>query len=345
MISDPTIFSLPLSIGAFILAAGMIGFFGQWLTSLADQLADRTGLGEALTGALFLGASTSLPEIATSVTAAAKGYSQLAVSNALGGIAVQTAFLSIADMTYRRANLEHAAASIANIMQGTLAVVLLAICILASVVPDPQWLGIHPATPLMLGVYLYGLHLVYKAQTDPMWKPQRTSETRDDIPEDNQSDNVPLVGLWVRFVFAAVMIGSGGWLIAESGIAISKHTRLSETIIGTVFTSVSTSLPELVITLAAVRQGALTLAVGGILGGNAFDTLLMAFSDVAYRAGTIYQGISQYQVFLMALTILMTGILLMGLVRREKHGIANIGFESFFILVLYIGMIAFLFMS
>jgi cation:H+ antiporter len=47
----------------------------------------------------------------------------------------------------------------------------------------------------------------------------------------------------------------------------------------------------------------------------------------------------------MALTILMTGILLMGLVRREKHGIANIGFESFFILVLYIGMIAFLFMS
>jgi cation:H+ antiporter len=40
-------------------------------------------------------------------------------------------------------------------------------------------------------------------------------------------------------------------------------------------TSTCTSIPELVTAVAAVRQGSLTLAVGGIVGGNAFDTLFM----------------------------------------------------------------------
>lgn len=56
------------------------------------------------------------------MTAAYEGYPKLAVSNTIGGIAAQTAFLAIADIDYRKANLEHAAASIANMMQGTLLV-------------------------------------------------------------------------------------------------------------------------------------------------------------------------------------------------------------------------------
>ena len=50
-------------------------------------------------------------------------------------------------------------------------------------------------------------------------------------------------------------------------------------------TAVATSLPELVTTLAAVRRGAAQLAVGGIIGGNAFDVLFLSASDVAYRDG------------------------------------------------------------
>jgi cation:H+ antiporter len=41
----------------------------------------------------------------------------------------------------------------------------------------------------------------------------------------------------------------------------------------------------------------------------------------------------------------MTAVLLMGMLRREKKGIANIGFESFLILVLYVGAAAFLLFS
>lgn len=123
---------------------------------------------------------------------------------------------------------------------------------------------------------------------------------------------------------------------AGSQLAIAAQTGLTETVI-------STSLPELVTAIAAVRRGALTLAVGDIIGGNSFDVLFLAFSDVAYRAGSIYHAITDREIFVVSLTILLTGILLLGLLRREKYGVGHIGFESFLILLLYIGGFVLLF--
>jgi cation:H+ antiporter len=91
-------------------AALVIGVAGTRLAGVADQLADRTGMGEIVAGAVFVGASTSLPGLITSIVTAAQGYPVLAIGNAVGGLTAQTAFLAIADLTYRRANLEHAAA-------------------------------------------------------------------------------------------------------------------------------------------------------------------------------------------------------------------------------------------
>jgi cation:H+ antiporter len=75
--------------------------------------------------------------------------------------------------------------------------------------------------------------------------------------------------------------------------------------------------------------------VGDILGGNAFDVLFLSASDVAYRKGSIYAAISATEVFWVALSILLAGTLLVGMLRREKYGFWNIGFESFLVLVFY----------
>jgi len=89
-----------------------------------------------------------------------------------------------------------------------------------------------------------------------------------------------------------------------------------------------------VTTVAAVRRGALTLAIGGIVGGNMSDTLLIASSDTACREGSLHHVISDLPYFLLALNVLMTGVPLLGMLSR---GIANIGFESALIFVLYLG--------
>ena len=107
--ADP--WSLGQSILAFAAAALVIAVCGVLLTARAERLARVTGLGELLTGAVLIGAVTSLSGLVTSITAAHAGHASLAVSNSLGGIAAQTAFLAVADMAYRRANLGKSTAS------------------------------------------------------------------------------------------------------------------------------------------------------------------------------------------------------------------------------------------
>lgn len=335
--------SLTINIGIFVVAAFVIGVVGVRMTKVADRLADKTGLGEAVIGALLLGATTSLPGIVTSITAAATGHPELSISNALGGIAAQTAFLAIADIAYTQANLEHAAASAANLSQGTLLVSLLALPLLAMSSPEFSIAGIHPVSVVLPVAYLFGLRLVSSAKETPMWSPRQTQETRVDNPEEIPDDGQSSQGLWLRMAAYAPLIGGAGYAVARSGSAIANQTGLSETVVGGLLTAVSTSLPELVTSVAAVRQGALTLAVGDIIGGNSFDVLFVAFSDMAYRRGSIYHALTASQTFVIALTILMTGILLLGLLRREKHGIGNIGFESLLIPMLYLGSLLLLF--
>lgn len=328
---------LPWVVALFAAATAAIGIAGVRLTRLANRLADVTGLGEAVFGAVVLGGVTSLPGIVASVAAAAQGYPELAVSNAVGGIAAQTAFLALADMTYRRANLEHAAASIENLVYGALLATLLAVPLVAMGGPDVSVAGVHPASLAIIGFYALGLRLASRARAAPLWRPSRTAETRLDrpTPERGPLGRVGVGALWLRFAAVAGVVAAAGYTVAETGIAIAERTGLSETAVGGVLVAVSTSLPELVTAVSAVRQGALTLAVGDIIGGNSFDVLFLSFADVAYRGGSIYHAITDRQLFMIATTQIMTGVLLLGLLRREKAGIGNIGFESFLVLILY----------
>jgi cation:H+ antiporter len=336
--------SVPVTITLFLIAVLVIAFAGTRMASLAGRLADATGLGEAFVGALFLGGSTSLAGIVTSITAAAHNHPELAVSNALGGIAAQTMFLGVADMVYRKANLEHAAASVATLVQATLLVTLLAIPLMAMAGPDISVLGVHPASLIIPIAYFLGLRLVSEAQKMPMWGPRQTDETRIEVVNTyNKSEQPELTRLWLQFALLAMIVAIAGYSVGTAGVSLSVQTGLSESLVGGLFTALSNSLPELVTTIAAVRQGALTLAVGGAMGGNSFDVMLLAFSDFAYRQGSIYHALAARQVFVVALTILMTGILLLGLLRREKHGIGNIGFESVLVLLLYLGGFSLLF--
>jgi cation:H+ antiporter len=324
--------SLPASIAALAASALVLIYAGTRFTYLVDRLADRLGIGEAIAGAVLLGATTSLPGLIVTTLAAARGEADLAVSNALGGIAAQTMFLALADLSYRRANLEHAAASLPNLLQTMVLVSLVALVLLATAGPDFAPLGVHPVTIFLPIAYVYGLVLTKRTREAPMWRPRRTPETRPDLPDaDAQAESLPRLAL--AFAGLGALVAICGFVVASAGVAVAAQTQLSGTLVGGLVTSVVTSLPELVTVLAAVRAGALTLAVGDIIGGNTFDLLFVAAADLAYRSGSIYGAIGDSTVFLLALTLLLTGIFAAGLIYREKAGI---GFEGVAILAIYV---------
>jgi cation:H+ antiporter len=329
-VPDPSTWPLWLLVVAFLTLTGVILVGGTALTRKADEIAEVTGLSAALIGAMLLGATTSLPGTVLSIATAFQGYADLAIGNAIGGIVVQTAFLAVADMVHRRGNLEYAAASISTLMQSFLLVVMLALPLLAMNLPSVTVFAIHPLSPLLIVAYMAGLKLIDRAERRPMWRPT------PHVPETRGTDTeFPERAPWASFALLVPIAGLAGFALGQVGVALADASGLSRTAVGAAFTAVVTSLPELVTAVAAVRRGALQLAVGGIIGGNAYDVLFLALSDVAYRDGSLYHAFTPDHVLLIALSILMTAVLGLGMLKRDRFGPARIGFESVLVLVLY----------
>lgn len=324
--------SLPIAVGILVVGGVVLLTAGVRFTRTVDVLADRTGIGEALAGAVLLGAATSLPGLITTITGAVEGEAGFALSNAIGGIAAQTSFLVIADLIYRRTNLEHAAASLPNLLQTATLITLVGIVLMAATGPEFAIVGVHPASPALVVVYLYGLGLVRGAGRSPMWRPRDTVDTEVDEVDDD--DDVPssTTKLWLEFVALAAVVAVVGYLIGQAGLAVARESGISGSIVGALFTSVITSLPELITVLTAVRIGALTLAVSNIVGGNTFDVLFVAAADLAFRNGSVYHAADQQTLLVLAVTVVMTAMLTGGLLYRDQR---YIGFEGIAILGTY----------
>lgn len=329
--------SATVNIAVFLVGAAIIAWVGFKLASIADRLADRTGFGEALTGTIFLGLTTSLPGLTASITAALEGRPALAISNAIGGIAVQTAFIAAGDIAYRKANLEHAAASFTNMIQAIMLLICLALVMLGLTSPDESIAHVHPITPLLIVAAAGGYWLIIRSKEDPMWKPEVTAETVEDVPEEEYTRQ-NLGKLLGEFVVAAVIVIIAGAFVAHTAGNLTEQIGISETVAGGFFSAVATSLPELITTVAAVRRGALTLAVSDIVGGNFFDVIFVVAADIAFLQGSLYhaEGVGPRELFLVALAILMNTTLMLGLLYRQRAGPANIGFESILIVVQYV---------
>lgn len=321
----------------FLGAAALIFFAGLNMTGLADRLADRTGFGEALVGAILLGAATSLSGIIVSISSALDGRASLAFSNSVGGIAAQTVFLAIADATYRKANLEHAAADLSNVYQGVLLMGLLALPLVALTTPEFTIWATHPISFAIPVVYVLGLATSRRVREDPMWKPVTTAATHADEPEeeDATSRSKSTGQLFVTFGALMLLMGFAGWIVARTAGLLSDRMEISETLVGALATAIVTSLPELVTTVTAVRRGSLQLAVGGIIGGNTFDTLFLTASDISYREGSLYHAIQSSDFFWIVTSMLMTSVLIGGLILRQRLGPGRIGVESVVLILLY----------
>ncbi|PWE33479.1 cation transporter [Maritimibacter sp. 55A14] len=331
--------SLAAVVTVFALAAAVVLVAGTAMTGMADRIADRTGLGEALTGGVLLGVATSLSGTVVSLTAALDGNASLAFSNGVGGIAAQTAFLALADIVYRRANLEHAAAELTNMFQAALLILMLAIPLAAFVMPPVTVLAVHPASVLLVAIFCIGVKATGEVRRAPMWNPVDTAETRRDVPEDEDDARRSAGRLLAGFFALMLILGLAGWTIARAAAELTDRLDLSQALVGALMTAVVTSLPELVTTMAAVRRNALQLAVGGIIGGNTFDVLFLTLSDIGYREGSIYHAVGKAELFWLTVGMAMTAILLLGLIMREKRGPGGIGVESLSILAIYCGAV------
>jgi cation:H+ antiporter len=332
----------PLTVGiaVFVVAAVATVVGGIRMATLGDTLADRTGWGEAIFGAVFFAGTSSVAGIVITSVTAATDNPTLAYSNAIGGIAAQTVAVAVADLFYRRGNLEHAAASLSNVLIGWLLVALLILVVLAAYLPPVTIAAIHPMTVVLVAAYIGGLVLIRRTSDCPMWEPVRTRATEVDQPVNADDDPRPTRTIWIEFALVGTAVSFAGGALALAAETIVDATALTAGFVGAVLLGIVNGLPEAVTAVAAVRRGALTLAIAAILGGNCFDALTVAIGDIAYRGGSLYHAAGPDELFLTLASALMTVAVVGGLLVRQARGPGRVGFEGVLLIGTYISIVA-----
>jgi cation:H+ antiporter len=120
----------------------------------------------------------------------------------------------------------------------------------------------------------------------------------------------------IGYALAAGAVVSAGLWLPFIASRLAQIMDWHETFVGTLFVAVATSLPELAVTISAVRLGALDMAIANVLGSNLFNILILAIDDLFFLPGPILAYVSPIQVVTAVSAVIMSGIVIIGLISR-----------------------------
>jgi cation:H+ antiporter len=295
----------------FGLAAAVIVWGGTRLARYGDVIGEKTGLGRSWIGVVLLAATTSLPELATGFGSTALApLPDLAVGDVLGSCMFNLLILSLMDAVQpeplsARAHQGHALSiGFGLLLVGTAGLNLAT----RNPVPPLGWIGWYSL--VLIGLYLLAMRAIYRHER------RRRAQETSEVAEELQYADITLRTAGLRYAMAAVVVVGAALWLPRLGAALADETGLGQAFVGSLFLAITTSLPEIVVSLSAVRLGALDLGIGNVLGSNLFNLLILGLDDVFYRQGPLLAAASpSHRVTLIAIVI-MYALFLIGLTYR-----------------------------
>lgn len=289
--------------------AVVIGVAGTQLVRSADRIGAATGLSGGWMGLALLATVTSLPELASGVSAVTRLEApNLAVGNALGACSFNLVFLVVVDALqrsqpmYRQVSSAHQlSAAFGVVMLGLVALSLL----LGTQAPVLLHLGLY--SPLLLGLYLLALRSVFvHERACGLACPPEPAPAASIARE------------WLRFALAAAGVLAAGTWLPELADGLARAMGWNRSFTGTLVMALATTLPEASVTLAALRLRALDMAVANLLGSNLFNVVVLAVDDAAYARGPLLADASPAHAVTAVTATVMTGLVLVGLALRPQ---------------------------
>lgn len=329
--------ALPLwvNLAIFAAAAVCVWFAGVRLEAAVQTISEKTGIGSAFGGLVLLGLATSLPELATTITGGTIGNAALVSNNLLGGVMMQTAVLSVADLALRRGALTFFAPKYSLLLGGVSLASLLGVALTVLILGDTiSFLGVGLGSTTIFAANMMLIYLNYRSRK-PRWNPavpHREMKKPKPVTEPRS-----LRQAWIVFATGSAAIFLAGSVVMLSAETLTKQTGLAASFVGATLVAITTSLPELSTTISAVRRGHNAMAVSNIFGSNLWDVSLLFIGDIFYRQGPLLANAPRQAMFTCALGIVMTCVYLWGLLERRNKTLLRAGIDSIVVLAIYFG--------
>lgn len=316
----------------FAVAAAVVAWAGVQVARYGDELAEKAGLSRLFVGMLLVAAATSLPEVVTDVSAAIGDAPDLAVGDLFGSNLANMAILAVIDLMTRDRVWPHV--EIGHARVASIAIFLTALATLGVLTPPGVsigWVGID--TLVIAGLYVTAVAWIRRSPVGK-FAPSEVLPVPTGWSEPAPGELRPVV---LRFALAAAMILVAGPVLARSGEEIATASGLGQTFVGSSLIAITTSLPELVSSIAAVRIGAHDLAVGNLFGSNAFNMFALLFADVAYTEGALLPAIDPSQAVAGVGAILLMALALSAIVHGAETRVHRLEPDAVLVLIAYAG--------
>ena len=236
----------------FLAAMAALIYGADFIIKESERIALHFDISHFVIGATLIAFGTSLPEMAASMVASYHGKSDMAVANVVGSVVFNiTLVLGVVFMIAKSMNPER------NLFAMDSAWVIVPVVIFYIMIQDGQ-ISRFDAVLFLLMMVSYLMFLFTSSKDD----------IEGEIDEELQKEkfNWPKSILLLVIGFAFTIGGAN--FVVESGTNIARSLDVSEWVIGLFLISLGTSLPELVVSLVAVKKGNAEMSIGNIIGSN-----------------------------------------------------------------------------
>ena len=324
-----------LNIAGFIIATVVIVVTGSRLSKYGDLMADMLGWGKMFMGIILMASVTSMPELMSGISSVTiLDAPDLAVGDIVGSCAFNVLIISIMDLFYNHKKPLTSVAQTGHIIAASFGIMMLSMLAFAILMPDVfgniAWIG--GFSFLFLVLYIIAIRVVFLYDKKKNHHQQK---------QDN-SCVLTLKQVVVRYAVNAVILMGVAMLLPFFGKNLAEASGLGQSFFSTLFIAISTSLPEVVVSVAAIRLGTIDLAIGNIFGSNIFNIAILSIDDILYTKGPIFHFTSPNHIIPVLGTIIITAIGIIGIVFKAKKK-WKLAIDTSLILVVYVLMMGVLY--
>ncbi len=315
----------------FLACTAVIVVAGSNLSRYGDVIAEKTGMGRTWIGVVLMASVTSLPELMTGVSSVFFfDLPNIAAGDVLGSCMFNLLIIAVLDAMTGAAPIWSKAhqglvitAAFGVVLLGLVAVGIAA----ATEIPSIGWVGLSSVAAI--AIYGLAMRVVF------LYEKKRIAEVAEELAlavegrDMSKARAFSLYGLNALFVIAAA-----SWL-PYLGEEIAVITGLGRTFVGSFFIALSTSLPELVVSISSLRIGAVDMVLGNLFGSNLFNVGILALDDVVYTKGPLLEHVEPGHLVSASTAMAMTGVAIVGLTYRAGRKALLWAWDSLGMIVIY----------
>lgn len=318
---------------SLLASLAVIGVAGVRLSRNGDIIAEKSGLSRGWVGLIMLASVTSLPELVTGLSAVTvANVPDIAVGNILGACIFNLGFIVVLDFLYRKESIFTRARQ-GNVLAAGYGIVLIGVVgfdlllYRGETVPSIGHVGLY--TPVILLLYLLAMRTLYR------YEQLQLTEFVEDRAE--LYPHISLKQAVRSYVVAALAVVAAGVWLPYIAADLAEAMGWQQSFVGTLFVAAVTTAPEIVVTVSALRMGAVDLAIGNLFGSNLFNIAILAIDDLAYLPGPLFADVSISHAASAFSAMMMSGLAVVGLILRPPSRVyRTVSWVSLLLLVVYL---------